>query len=34
MGEPNTDILENICGLYRHQNAAQTVGQSTFLLHG
>ena len=25
MGEAETDILESICGLYRHQNAAQTV---------
>ena len=25
MGEEETDILASICGLHRHQNAAQTV---------
>lgn len=25
MGEEETGILESICGLHRHQNAAQTV---------
>lgn len=30
MGKEEADILESICGLRRHQNAAQTVRSKRF----